>query len=84
MKEVPEITKLYAKQWVRKFVVNNPSWGDGWVCEDEWQACGEFDLNLYCDDGYITVNAYPMTQDANGDWVTDYDTYMLLVSLSSD
>ena len=84
MKEVPEITKQFARQWVKRFLANNPNWDNGWLEEDTWQSCGDFDLNLYCADGYITVNAYPMSQNAEGDWVTDYDTYVLLVSVNAD
>ena len=79
LKDIPLQTKAFARLWAMKFVAQNPNWRNGEAYEDVWHSIGDYDLNLYCEDGYLSVCAYSMYKDSDGFMVTDHDNYVYLV-----
>jgi hypothetical protein len=79
MNTIPIRTKALAKLWVMKFIATHPNWETDESYIDEWYAHGNYDLNLYCEDGHLSVCAYPMYMGDDGFMVTDHDEYEYLV-----
>jgi len=42
---------------------------------DDWEEYGDYDLNLYCEEGILTVTAYRVRVDENGERCTVTDDY---------
>jgi hypothetical protein len=79
LNKIPRRTKAYGRLWAIKFTAQNPNWRDGESYEDAWHSFGDFDLNIYCEDGYLSVCAYPMYKDEDGDTCTDFAEFEYLV-----
>ena len=77
--KIPTRTKAFARLWAMKFIAQNPTWRDGETYEDTWHAFGDYDLNLYCEDGYLSVSAYPMHKGEDGFMETDHSRFVHLV-----
>ncbi len=60
-------------------MITNPKWRDGETYEDEWNSFGDYDLNLWCEDGYLSVCAYTMHEDEDGFMTTDYSHFAYIV-----
>jgi len=77
--------RTFASDWADKWRKDNRDWTP-WnkqFCEDEWEAHGGFDLNLYVDDGVLTVTAYNILTDNEGVQTTDYSNYVVVVKMDS-
>jgi hypothetical protein len=76
---IPTRAKAFGKLWAIKFIVMNPTWRDGETYEDEWHSFGDYDFNLYCEEGYLSVCAYSIYEDENGFINTDYRDFVHIV-----
>lgn len=76
---IPRRVKAFGRLWASKFMLANPDWKTGKVYEDDWCSFGDFDLNLWCEDGYLSVCAYLMHEDADGFMTTDYNKHTCVV-----
>jgi|APGre2960657404_1045060.scaffolds.fasta_scaffold104555_2 hypothetical protein len=79
LNKIPRRTKAFARLWATKFIVEHPTWHNGETGEDTWYCFGDYDINLYCDDGYLSVCAYPLYKDENGSITTDNSNFVYLV-----
>lgn len=62
-----------------KFIASNPTWKDGEAWEDAWYSFGGYDINLWCEDGYLSVCAYPEYEDEDGFTSTDHSNFAHIV-----
>jgi hypothetical protein len=78
--DLPTSVVRYAKIWGLVFQMTHPNWKsqEGYVL-DEWRSRGDYDINLFCEDGYLSVCVYKQTTDDLGDTVTDYDYFVRVV-----
>jgi hypothetical protein len=77
---IPRRVKAFGRLWAVKFIATHPRWKTGDPSfEDEWHSFGDYDINLYCDDGYLSVCAYAMYEDEDGFMNTDHSNYVYLV-----
>jgi hypothetical protein len=76
---IPRKTKAFGRLLAIKFMVTNPRWRDGKAYEDEWHSFGDYDFNLYCEDGYLSVCAYAMFEDTDGFMNTDHSNFVYIV-----
>jgi hypothetical protein len=76
---IPRRAKAFGRLWAIKFMVTNPTWRDGDTQHDEWHAFGDYDFNLYCEDGYLSVCAYAMHMGEDGFFETDHDDFVYIV-----
>ena len=80
LNEIPTRVKAFGRLWAMKFVAQNPDWREGEAFEDAWHAFGGYDLNLYCEDGYLSVCAYAMFKNGYDEFLsTDHDDFVYLV-----
>ena len=79
MTTIPNTTRAFAKLWAFKFIITNPKWRDGDTFIDEWRAVGDYDINLYCEDGYLSVCAYSMTIGDDGFMERDNSQFIYIV-----
>ena len=77
--EIPRRVKAFARLWSIKYTIANPKWRDGDAWEDSWYSFEGYDINLWCEDGYLSVCAYPETQHEDGFTMTDHSQYVYLV-----
>jgi hypothetical protein len=77
---IPQRTKAFARLWAMKFIAQNPNWKQGEAYEDAWHSFGGYDINLYCEDGYLSVCAYGLyKEDGDELLTTDHDDFVHLV-----
>lgn len=79
VEQIPRRIKAFGRLWSIKFTLANPNWRNGDTYEDEWHSYDDYDLNLYCEDGYLSVCAYSTYEDEGGYTVTDHSQYVYLV-----
>jgi hypothetical protein len=73
-------TKAFARLWSMKFIALHPNWEDGDAHTDEWYSFGGYDINLYCEDGYLSVCAYGLYKNEEDEFLTtDHDDFVHLV-----
>lgn len=78
LNNIPRKAKAFGRLWATKFILANPNWrNDGY--QDEWHAFGDYDFNLYCEDGYLSVCAYAMYEDEDGFMNTDHSDFVYIV-----
>lgn len=77
-KEVPKKVKVFARAWAGAFVARHPKWQTSDIYRDEWTSKGDYDLNLYVEDGRLSVCAYPLIFE-NGGLVADTSQLIELV-----
>jgi hypothetical protein len=76
---IPRKAKAFGRLWAIKFMVSNPTWRDGETHHDAWHSFGDYDFNIYCEDGYLSVCAYAMHMGEDGFFETDYDDFVYIV-----
>ena len=79
IEQIPRRVKAFGRLMSLKYTLANTKWRNGNAYEDEWHSYGDYDLNLYCEDGYLSVCAYPETQDEDGFTMTDHSQFVHLV-----
>ena len=79
LENLPRRVKAFGRLWAIKFMVANPNWQDGEVYEDAWYGFADYDLNLWCEDGSLSVCAYATYKDEDGSVQTDTDEFVYLV-----
>lgn len=79
LENIPRKARAFGRLWAIKFMATHPNWRNGEVHEDAWHSYGDYDFNLYCEDGYLSVCAYVMYEDADGFWTTDYSNHTYIV-----
>ena len=77
--DISRRTKAFGRLWAMKFVAQHPAWRDGDAYEDTWHSFGGYDLNLYCEDGYLSVCAYPLYKEEDGTLSADHSNFVYLV-----
>lgn len=77
--DIPKKVRAFGRLWAIKFITQNPNWRNGEAYEDEWHAFGDYDLNLWCEDGYLSVCAYPMHEGEDGFMETDHSNFAYIV-----
>lgn len=77
--DIPRKARAFGRLWAIKFMMTNPGWRSGDVDHDEWHAFGDYDFNLYCEDGYLSVCAYAMFEDEDGFMNTDHSDFVYIV-----
>jgi hypothetical protein len=78
--EVPTGVKVFARAWAGAFVARHPKWRTSDIYRDEWTSKGDYDLNLYVEDGRLSVCAYPLTIDPRLGTVADFSHMIELVT----
>lgn len=78
LNEIPTRVKAFGRLWAMKFMAQNPNWQEGEAYEDAWHAFGGYDLNLYCEDGYLSVCAYPLYKEEDGTLSADHSNFVYL------
>jgi hypothetical protein len=76
---IPRRVKAFGRLWAVKFIATNPNWRKGKTHEDEWHSFDGYDINLWCEDGYLSVCAYAEYEDEDGFTNTDYSGFAYLV-----
>jgi hypothetical protein len=76
---IPRRVKAFARLWALKFIALNPKWQDGDAWIDEWHAFGGFDINIYCEEGYLSVCVYGLFEDEFGNMNTDHCDFICIV-----
>jgi hypothetical protein len=76
---IPTKVKAFGRLWAIKFIATNPRWQHGDAYIDEWHSFGGYDLNLWCEDGYLSVCAYAEYEDEDGFTNTDHSNFVYLV-----
>lgn len=77
--DIPRKVRAFGRLWAIKYIAKNPNWRSGEAYEDEWHAFGGYDLNLWCEDGYLSVCAYPTYEDKEGFINTDHSNFAYIV-----
>ena len=77
--QIPRRVKAFGRLWAIKYMTNHPFWYRGDDYCDAWYAYGDYDLNFYCEDGELSVCAYPMTMGEDGFMVTDHSQFTYIV-----
>lgn len=77
--KIPRRVRAFGRLWATKFIAKHPNWRNGGAYEDAWHAYGDYDLNLYCEDGYLSVCAYSMYEDSDGFMNTNYSRFVYIV-----
>jgi hypothetical protein len=80
---IPRRVKAFGRLWAIKFIATNPRWQHGDAHIDEWYSFGDYDLNLWCEDGYLSVCAYAEYEDEDGFTNTDHSDFVYLVRIPS-
>lgn len=79
-KDLPKTVISFAEKWAEDFINDNPKWKkDKEMWADEWDTVGDYDINLFCEAGFFSVCAYPLTTDDRGDTVADMNTMIRVV-----
>jgi hypothetical protein len=78
-KEVPKKVRVFARAWAGAFVARHPKWQTSDIYRDDWTSKGDYDLNLYVEDGRLSVCAYPLTFDPKLGTVADFSQLIVLV-----
>lgn len=76
---IPRKARAFGRLWAVKFKATHPNWRNGEAYEDAWSSFGDYDFNLYCEDGYLSVCAYAMYEDEDGFMTTDYSNFVYVV-----
>ena len=79
LENLPRRVKAFGRLWAIKFTIAHPNWKDGEVHEDSWHDFGGYDINLYCEDGYLSVCAYATRKNDDGSVQTNTDEFVYLV-----
>lgn len=75
----PRRVQALGKLWATKFIATHPNWKTDNTHEDTWYSFNGYDINLYCEDGYLSVCAYPEYIEDGGTITTDISTYTYIV-----
>lgn len=76
--EVPRNVRAFGRLWASKFILAHPNWKNGEVYEDAFRQFGDYDLNLWCEDGQLSVCAYPIRTTEDGTQA-DYSKFTYIV-----
>lgn len=80
--EMPRRVKAFGKLWAMKFIATHPNWKKGEAYTDEWYDFMGYDLNLWCEDGYLSVCAYA-TFEVGGLTLTDTSDFTYIVRMGN-
>lgn len=76
---MPLRVKAFARLWAMKWIAKHPDWADsGGTYDDHWYQFGDYDINLWCEDGRLRVSAYALYKD-NEDLTTDHSDWVTIV-----
>ncbi len=77
---VPTKVKVFGKMWALKYILTHPNWKNEY--EDTWTSFSNYDINLYVEEGYLSVCAYPFTRVLpSGCAEVDYSNWATLYSV---
>lgn len=80
--DISTVVRGTAWAWALLWLEGNKDWTpeDKSMCADEWNTVDGMDLNLYVDGGQLTVTAYMVIRDEDGNESTDTDNYVTLMT----
>lgn len=84
--DIPLSVQRFARVKAIKFQLSNPKWkSHKGALIDEWDSCGNYDINIYSEDGYLSVSVYPHLANKNKDGYIeiDYSNFVTLIKKES-
>lgn len=79
---IPSTVVDYADEWASEYVREHPTWASFGFWEDDWNSWDGYDLNLYIEDGVMTITAYETERDEFGFLKTKTDSGQAIVRAS--
>jgi hypothetical protein len=75
--DIPKSVEMFGKSWALLFSMTHPKWHE--EQHDAWHSHGGYDLNLWVEDGQLTMSVYPLIDDGTGFMTTDTSAWKTIV-----
>jgi hypothetical protein len=75
--DIPQRVERFGKSWAQYFAQAQPNWHE--QHHDAWHSYEGYDLNLWVEDGQLTMSVYPLIDDGTGFMTTDTSTWKTIV-----